>query len=232
MLLDVDVKNPYVVALPIVNVDYDLTSNAKSFLSGAADIQGVIPARGSKTVSIPLELNYKGLKDVIQGIRPGSVIPYTADVGLSVKPPVMGNLRLPLKKEGELPIPAIPEVKVTDVTWEKPTLSGAGGVVKLGLVNRNEFPVEMSKMDYALSLGGMNVAESSIAKSLSIEPNGGTGSLEIPISVSLKDVGMGLLRMISGNGSDYGIKGSLDVNTPYGPMSLPIDGAGNTLFKK
>ena len=37
ILFDVEVENPYPVAIPLVNVDYNLTSNAKPFLSGKAN---------------------------------------------------------------------------------------------------------------------------------------------------------------------------------------------------
>ena len=231
LLFNVNVENPYSVPLPLVNVDYGLASGATPFLSGKADLQGAVPAQGSKTVSVPATVKYAELLKVLEGVRPGAVVPYEAELGLSVKPPVAGPLRLPLKKQGQLPVPTVPEVSVQEVKWDKLSLNEAGGRFRLNMVNRNQFPVEMSKFTYALSLGDVEVANSSLARSVAFT-SGGAGTLDIPISVSPKQMGLGLFRLLTGKQGGYALKGTLDVKTPFGPMSLPIDKIGNTVFRK
>lgn len=48
-------------------------------------------------------------------IRPGSKIPYKADVGLSVDTQALGQIRLPLNKTGELTTPTIPQIDKFDL---------------------------------------------------------------------------------------------------------------------
>lgn len=113
LLFDVDIENPYAVALPLVNIDYDMTGNSSKLFSGKADIEGNIPAGGKKSISLPVKISYLDVVKAFKGVGPGSKIPYKADVGLSVNAPALGVIRLPLSKTGELNVPAIP--KVSDI---------------------------------------------------------------------------------------------------------------------
>jgi len=232
LVFDVAVDNPYGVPLPLVNVDYDLASQGKAFLSGKAAVQGAVPARGTKTISVPAKVTFQELLSVLKGVRPGAVVPYQAELGLSVDPPLTGPIRLPIKKEGQLPVPTVPEVSVQEVKWDKLSLNEAGGRFRLNMVNRNQFPVELSQFKYALSLGETEVARSSLMKSVAFGASGGAGTLDIPVSFSPKDMGLGLFRMLLGKTGGYGLKGMLDLKTPFGPMSLPIDKVGSTVFRK
>jgi len=232
LVFDLEIGNPYSVPLPLANVDYSLASEGRRFLSGQADMQGAVPAGGAKTVSLPAELEYLALLAVVKKIRPGSVVPYAAELGLSVDPPLGGRLRLPLRKEGKLPVPAPPAVEVTEVQWDQLSLNHAGGRVRLKLTNRNQFPVTLSKLTYGLSLGGVEVARSSLREPVFFRGGGGAGMLEIPISLSPKRLGLAAFRMLTGKGAGYRFEGDLDVKTDFGPMSLPIRGIGKTLFKR
>ena len=106
MLFDVQVDNPYTAALPLTNLDYALSSQGQSFLTGTADVQGSVPAGGSKVIAVPVRINYLDLVNAVKGARPGGSIPYKADLGLSVNAPLLGNLRVPMSREGELAIPS------------------------------------------------------------------------------------------------------------------------------
>ena len=110
MLFDVKVDNPYTVSLPISNVDYALSSQGQQFLTGNADIQGTVPARGSKTLGLPVRISYLELINAVKGARPGVTIPYKADMGLSMDVPSLGPLRVPMSKNGELTIPSAPSL--------------------------------------------------------------------------------------------------------------------------
>ena len=56
LLFDVEVDNSYPVALPLMNLDYDLSSGAEPFLNGNAELQTTVPAKSKKIVSLPMVL--------------------------------------------------------------------------------------------------------------------------------------------------------------------------------
>ncbi|MDP6636408.1 MAG: LEA type 2 family protein [Phycisphaerae bacterium] len=106
MLFDVKVDNPYMAPLPLGNLDYALASRGQQFMSGKSMMQGVIPANDSKTLGVPIKVDFLKLISAVKGARPGASIPYKADMGLSVDVPIMGSLRVPMSKEGSLEIPS------------------------------------------------------------------------------------------------------------------------------
>ena len=232
MLFDVEVDNPYAVPLPLVNVDYSLASGDKPFLSGEAELQGTVPAKDKKTISLPAKVTYKQLLGALAGVKPGSVVPYRAGLGLSVDAPLLGRLRVPMEKEGELPVPAPPEVSVQQITWDKLSPTSAGGTIRLNVVNRNQFPVDLSQLAYGLTLGKTEVAKATLAKPLKLAADGGAGVLEVPISLSPSKLGFAVLGMLTGDGANYKLAGDASVGTPFGPMKLPIEKAGKTVFRK
>ena len=123
LLFDVEIENPYPVALPLVNVDYNLVSRAKPFLSGKADLQSTIAPHSRESVSLPAKISYLDLLQAFKGIKPGSVIPYSADMGLSVDTPALGLLRLPINKQGDISVPTIPAI--SEIDWKKMLLDKA-----------------------------------------------------------------------------------------------------------
>ena len=75
MLFDVEVDNPYAVPLPMSNVDYALSSQGQQFLTGKGDVQGTVPAGGSKTLGVPVQISFLELINAVKGARPGVTIP-------------------------------------------------------------------------------------------------------------------------------------------------------------
>jgi hypothetical protein len=58
---------------------------------------------------LPVKAPYLDVWRAFSDIRPGSIIPYQAQAGLSVDAPAVGRLRLPMTKKGELQIPKLPQ---------------------------------------------------------------------------------------------------------------------------
>jgi LEA14-like dessication related protein len=122
LVFDVEVDNPYPVALPLTNLDYGLTSGSKPLFSGKADVAGSIPANSSKTLSLPATIGYLDVFNAFKGLKPGLSIPYKAQLGLSMDTQATGKLRLPLEKEGELAVPTLQQLDSID--WKNKILEG------------------------------------------------------------------------------------------------------------
>ncbi len=231
LAFDVEISNPYSVPLPLVDVDYSLAGRGKSLLTGKAPLTGTVPAGSSRRVQVPATVVFREVFSALSDFRPGGVLPYTAEMGFSVDAPVVGRtLRLPVRKEGELPIPTAPGIRVENIRWEQLDLREARGVVTLEVTNRNQFAMDLLNMAANLKLADVQVAQTTINKQLSLGASGDTGTLEIPISFSAAKVGLGIFRMLRGSGANYQLDGSIDVDTPYAPMSLPISAGGTAPF--
>ena len=107
LLFDMQIKNPYPVALPLTGLDYSLTSGEKQFVTGSAKPETTIPAGSEQEVTLPVKVDYRQILQTLKGIRPGSTIPYKAQLMLAADTQTFGKLDLPLKKQGEITLPTV-----------------------------------------------------------------------------------------------------------------------------
>lgn len=232
LAFQVEIQNPYPVALPLTNLDYRLTSAGTAFLSGASQAQGLVPALSRKTLALPITVRYVETLQILKGIRPGAIVPYESELGLSFAPKSGNPLRLPLRATGQLPVPALPEVSLTDIQWSRLDLAKVEGMANLRVANPNQFRLDLSKLNFALALGGTNIANGSLLRNVALAPNGGSGTLQIPISLSPAQLGSSLLGLVQGKGAPYRITGALESATPFGPLTLPLEKAGDALLRR
>jgi len=224
---DIDVTNPYAVPLPLASISYDLASRGTPFLTGAAPLSGSVPARGTKTITLPARVRFSDLLSALSGVRPGQVVPYDAGLKLSVDAPGVGPIELPLRQRGELPVPAVPDVQLAGMNWEELSLTNAKAVMRLNIRNTNQFPLDLSALDTSLKLAGRNIGQTSIRDALSLGA-GKQGTLEVPISFSPVQFGASILSVLRGDNADYTLDGAIKGATPFGPVSLPFARSGRT----
>jgi LEA14-like dessication related protein len=229
LVFDVAVKNPYTVPLPLANIDYAFASQGQPFLKGQAALQGTIPAGQSKTLSLPAKVVFVDLLRFLQSVRPGAIIPYHATFGLSVNAPVLGTVRLPLEKQGTLPVPAPPAVSVASVGWKNVSLAGATGVLALRVTNPNAFAFDVAGLDYDIKLAGFPLAKGGLVNAAHLAA-GAAQELGINVSVSTAQVGMAIVQFAQGRSSSYSLGGSLALGTPFGPLRVPVSVTGQVPF--
>jgi LEA14-like dessication related protein len=111
LLFEIEVENPYPADLPLVNISYSLTSGGNTFLTAAPAHTVVIAPNSKELVSLPDEVIYERLLRSLNG-KPGSIIPYTTNMQLWVDAPDLGQIKLPLRHEGLLPLPEVVEINV------------------------------------------------------------------------------------------------------------------------
>lgn len=232
LVLDVLIKNPNPIPIPLINIDYSIESDGRKLVSGLIPHAGTIHARGSETVKIPVCLVYDDIKKTYDDIKPGSIIPYRIKADLIVDVPVFGSLTLPLEKSGEIPVPYKPGIDVESIHFQKFSFEETKATLHLRLENKNEFDLSLNDLDYQMWLSGVSVGGAELEKSAKIAKNG-ISYIDVPITFKPKDFGSALWDMIRGRGSGYSIKGNMNVDTPWGPMRLPVcKEGGTTRFKK
>lgn len=105
---DVEVTNPYGTPLPILGIDYAISTEGKRFLEGGVESQQTIPSKGTGIVPLAVKIPFLTLRDVVGEVKPGMTVPYRADLGLKINAPIVGSIRLPVDKSGNLSIPSLP----------------------------------------------------------------------------------------------------------------------------
>jgi LEA14-like dessication related protein len=234
LVFDIEITNPYGVKLPIVNLNYVVGSGDRQLLEGGVNTLATVPANGSSVIQVPARLDFTAVIETLSNVSPGSILPYHAEFTVAVGAPLIGSINLPLKHEGEIPIPALPEIRLASfdigvMTWEE-----LSATARLRVKNTNQFQIDIEKLQFELELGEETVASASTRSSYSLGP-GQSAIVEIPISFSPRAFGAsitGIFDMLGGSKADYGIAGKLDVGTRFGPLSLPFSKGGETAIQR
>jgi len=231
LVFDLEIENPYPVPLPLADVDYRLASSGACFLSGNMSVQGSVPARQKKVIPLPAKVVYASLFKTVQSVKPGAVVPYEAEMGLSADLPALGRRRLPIRKDGQFPVPVPPELQVQDVAW-KIGLQETRGTMYLKTINRNQFAVNIKKLQAAFEVGGVDIGCSGIESPIGLAANGGEATTPVFLAVEGSKLGLSVLGVITGKGGAYRLKGAAEVETPFGLISFPIDSPGQASFRR
>ncbi|MCA9310102.1 MAG: LEA type 2 family protein [Phycisphaerales bacterium] len=228
---EVDVSNPYDVDLPLLDTTYALASRGEPFLKGSADLGRTVPAGGTSTMVLPVDVTFAGLLDALSGVKPGAVVPYNAAFDVAVDAPALGRITVPVRHRGELPVPTPPSVSLDSIAWDEVGFSNVDATLKLNITNLNDFPLDLNDLGFDLALAGTRIADARIQRSTSLKSDKAT-SLSIPISFAPGDVGMAILSVIRGSDASYDLKGNLAASTPFGPVDLPFQQSGRTRFAR
>lgn len=227
LVVDVLIKNPNPVPIPLIDINYLIESDGRKLVSGLIPDAGTIHAHGEETVKIPVTLIYDDIKNTYDDIKPGSIVPYKVKVDLIVDVPVFGRITIPLEKQGEIPIPYKPDVDLEKIHFQSFSFEETVAVLHLKLENKNDFDLGLNTLDYEIWLGGVSIGGAELTKSAKIVKSG-ISYIDIPFTFRPKDFGSALWDMIRGRGTGYTIKGNINVDTPFGAMKLPISKEGGT----
>ncbi|MET0122083.1 MAG: LEA type 2 family protein [Candidatus Thiodiazotropha sp. 6PLUC9] len=229
LIFDLQVDNPNPVKIALDRLDYDLKLSNHSFLKGEQGMGVSLAANGPSQVKLPVRMEFEQLLQQYGQLLKQDEVPYEIDLGLGLDVPLLGRIRLPVNYQGRMPIPKIPDVKVSDVDVERLTLQKADLMVELEVANPNRFAVILDKLDYQLKLNGIDVGGGVLSQSMKIDQRG-KGRIKIPLSLDLMQAGRGLYgAFIGGSGLSYELGGSLDASgdTPLlGEFQIPLDKQG------
>lgn len=228
----VEIQNPYSTNIPLTQLSYALATEGTPFLSGQlADKPESIAAMGSTVVQVPVRINFQKAMQMVSSIQPGKSVPYQADLTISVDALGLGNVDIPLRQHGQIPIPDLPKIEVSDVAWQEISMSKARAEVKLKMTNPNDFALALQQMNYRFSLGGNEIANSQLQVVQSLASNEAS-EVTIPLEFAPMSLGMGVLNLIKGSGASYELNGDLKVGTDFGPMEFPLAKTGEVNFNR
>ena len=116
VLFDVEIDNPYPVSVSLQRLRYALVSGGRTFLTATALDNVTVPPNTKKALTLSDQVTYVRLLRALGG-KPGSTIPFKADLTLSLDAPRSGWINLHAEKEGDIILPESPEINVEGITY-------------------------------------------------------------------------------------------------------------------
>lgn len=216
MAFDMDVKNPYPVAIKSPKFKYNLTVEGKP-LASEQTAEGVdLPARKTGTTSLPVRIGYQDLFNIASGMRGANKANYAID-GAFLIDALGENIELPFGHEGVMPILQPPKFSAVEMKQPEVSLSGAKINVDANVTNPNIFSVGFQDLGYSLQIGDIPVGDL-VVSTLDQLAAESSGQMSFGGQVSAWEAARGILS--GGKLGEIKIVPKGEIETPYGPVKL------------
>jgi LEA14-like dessication related protein len=217
LAVDVDVRNPYPVALKTPQFNYGVDINQTPLFDSATETSVDLPASKVGTATLPLRIRYTDLWKLAASLRESREIGYRVRGAFVVK--ALGqSYELPLSHEGTFPVLRLPTFSVKSVDVEDLSLSSARVVTEVELQNPNGFDIDARNLGYTMRIGDIEVGRVT-ASTAGTVPGEGRGRLRLSGEVTVRSALLQLAKGVSVGQVGLAATGAL--GTPYGAVRLP-----------
>ena len=234
LVFDIEVDNKNPVALDLAGLDYDFKIENQSLVSGVTAKAIKLKANGTSPVQLPVTLKFDDLKQLPGEIWDKDRLAYDLSTTFNVILPIIGNYAIPVSKQGELPVPKVPDIKIKDVKIKKLNFTTADIVAQVEVSNPNDFSMALKSFNYNLNVNQKNWGQGEITKSSEI-PSKGKGIIDIPLKLDLFSMGSAAVALLQNKSAvDYQLTGNATFDTGLEMLKghdLPLDIKGTTSLK-
>lgn len=215
-----EVRNPNSFSISLGALDYELLVNESAVLGGQQGSGSSLAAGATTELTLPMRLDFAETFELVSGLRGREQLEYQIDAGMTVDIPVAGQRRLPVSVSGAIPIPRLPSIRASNLRLDRLTLSSADLLLTLEVDNPNIFEVVIDRFSYEFALNQHRVAGGDRQQRMRL-PEQDRGVIELPLSVSLAELGRGLSNaLINGEELDYGLSFESDMQTSLPQMDI------------
>jgi len=179
--LTLTVNNPNSQGISLAETDYKLSVAGKQLVAGKPAAGLRIPAGGTSEVVLPAQVRFADVGDSIAAVLRQEQLPYRAEGHIGVSTPI-GVLPLGFSKEGMLPLPRIPSLKLEPPRIAELSLTHATLDVPLTLLNPNAFALPLGSVVGDLSIDGAGVGRIAAPDLGRIEARG-SRTVAVPVTV-------------------------------------------------
>lgn len=219
LAIDVDVNNPYPVALKTPQFNYGVDINQTPLFDSATETSVDLPAGKVGTATLPLRIRYTDLWKLAASLRESKEIGYRLR-GAFVVNALGQSHELPLSHEGTFPVLRLPTFSVKSVDVEDLSLSSARVVAEVELQNPNAFDIDARELGYTMRIGDIDIGRVT-ASTAGAVPGEGRGRLRLSGEVTVRSALLQLAKGVSVGQVKLATNGSL--GTPYGAVRLPAE---------
>lgn len=219
MVFDVDVSNPYPVAIRTPEFSYAVDIAETEFFGSRQATAVDLPALKVGTLNLPARVEYLKLWNSYQGLREADEVNYRLRGTVLVRA-MDQDFELPLSHEGTFPVLRLPKISSPEVRFDDVSLSGAQVTMEADIRNPNVFRLGLDQLGMDVTVGEVEVGNIRPSLPGGLDPRG-TGKLSLVGQITSSRA---LSQLVRGSGLGaprVAWTGSLQ--TPYGPVPIRRD---------
>ncbi|MFQ5677047.1 MAG: LEA type 2 family protein [bacterium] len=236
LLFDLEITNPNPVGIRLDEFEYNLALGGTDFLQGQQEEGMELRARSTDIVHVPLTLDYTDIYDTIRHTKDRDSTDYEIRLVLAFDLQVVGlPVKIPVRKQGRLPLIKPPKIKVSSLQLNRLGLTGADLVLRILLSNPNAFTFKLEQMSYQFAVNDVPWMNANSQKVVKI-PAKDKGVMTFPISLNFLQVGRSVYDLLTNDRPvQYRFSGDLKLTTSLPILSkvtLPFDHAGEIALRR
>jgi LEA14-like dessication related protein len=213
-----DLTNPNGFGLDLARVGYGVEVEGTRIAAGELPGGLAIPASGKAALTIPVRVRFADVPGIVSLLTTRrDSLRYKLSGSAGVRTPV-GVIDLPLAHEDTVRLPSLPGFAVDGMSVRGAGLTAVALDLRVRVKNPNAFPIPAGRLDYALSLGGAEVARANDA-ALGNVAGGGSTVVTIPVKVDLVRAGRVATALLGGGEVPVGLAGTANL----AGIPVPLD---------
>lgn len=216
-----DVTNPNPLPIHLGGLGYGLALDGNRVLQGSIDRAIDVPARGRAPIQVPLEVPLGESGEAVLRLLQKDKVEYALDTRFRFRWGE-GQIELPVRFSGEIPVPKLPTVHVREFRFTSIRPSGLGVAVTTTVTNPNDFNLPIDRLRFLAKLNGRTVLRNQEIENLSLKAKQ-TRDFRLNFSVDLLDVGLSALALSKRPRMKWEVEGALEA----GVVKLPLRLKGN-----
>lgn len=203
-------------------------------LSGVA-AQGLKLRKSSTSkVTLPVTLKFDDLRQLPGELWDADQFSYHLASRIYLDLPVIGKYDIPFTRKGELPVPKIPSVTLTNVNVTSLNLASADVIAMLEINNPNAFQLGLKNFNYRLDINKQTWGEGIASAPGSIAAKS-SGTVRIPMKLNLLTMGKSVYQLLNGDQRlNYQLSGNVTLDTGLAMLrayKMPLNLSGSTSLK-
>jgi len=234
LVFDLEVENKNPITLDLAGLDYDFKVENQSLVSGVTAKAIKLKANGTSPVELPVTLKFDDLKKLPGELWNKDKLAYDLQTTFNIMLPIIGNYAVPVSKQGELPVPKVPDIKIKDVKIKNLSFTSADLVAQVEVNNPNDFSMAVKNFNYQLNVNQTKWGQGEITQSSNI-PENGKGIIDIPVKLDLLSIGSAAAALLQNKAPlEYQLTGNATLDTGLELLKgydLPVDIKGTTALK-
>lgn len=225
-----DVNNPNPIPVQFAGFDYNFLVNGQQLMAGEQRDGVKIAANQTSQVKLPLVLKFADVFESIKSLADNKTLDYAIKTDALLDLPIMGMVRVPAEKAGQVPVPRLPKISLDGIKIKNLGFKGADLEIGLNLDNPNAFDIDIRDLGYDLVVNGQRWLQSQGKDTISLAKSA-SSQVKVPLNLSFLDMGLTLADLLKQQSAlDYQLVGNMNMDTSL-PMlkdiALPFKQSGS-----
>lgn len=197
LLFDFEVDNPNSFGVSADQYQYEFFINGTEFVTGIQSENIRIESESKSIIQVPVSLTFSEVFDTIGSAVRQDSISYRISSEVRFDIAGLSQQRVPVSAEGQLPIPRLPKIELSNFNVNELSFSGAEMVASFRVENPNSFGISFADASYNLEVNEKQWLDTTLERNIEL---GGSESelITIPIRLNSSQMGSVLIDMLRG----------------------------------